>query len=181
LQAAVESLKKAREVERQASIERLAASAACLADYECAADVTMSWDQIRELDRAGATVGSHTQSHAILTQIPPDGVRRELAESKAAIEAALARPCTILAYPNGNYTPEVRNAAARVGYRLALTTQPGAWTPGCHPLMLPRINIWEGAVVNPAGAFSRAAFEYCVFWLAYRAKTLNAAAPGNYE
>lgn len=131
-------------------------------------DSTMSWEDIRRLDAAGVLFGSHTQSHQLLAQIPFDAALRELAESRAAIEQALGKPCTLLAYPNGSHAPEVREAAARAGYRAAFAVMPGAWTKDTDPLAIPRMNIWEGEVADSRGRFVRTAFEYSVIWRAYR-------------
>jgi hypothetical protein len=58
---------------------------------------------------------------------------------------------------------------------MAFTTIPGVFAPDTNPLLIPRINIWERKVTSPAGRFSRAAFEYAVFWKAARAVNPAAA------
>lgn len=129
-------------------------------------DETMSWSQAAELSSGDVTFGSHTQNHSILTTLTLGQVSRELSDSKQEIEKQLGEQCETFAYPNGNCDREIRNAVEAAGYSLAFTTRPGFWTKDCDSYLIPRINIWEGSLVNPAGSFSKIVFEYCVFWRA---------------
>ena len=70
---------------------------------------TLDWDSLRALTRDGLIeVGSHTSSHAHLTRLADDDLHRELAGSKAAIEAELGRSCPFIAYPYGEHDERVR-------------------------------------------------------------------------
>jgi peptidoglycan/xylan/chitin deacetylase (PgdA/CDA1 family) len=129
-------------------------------------NATLSWDEMTSLSRQGVLFGSHTCTHQILVQIDGTEVRRELTESREILERRLGAPCRTLAYPNGDCSPRVRELAAEAGYQLAFTTRPGVWSRNCDPLLIPRINIWEGKIVGRRGRFSRVAFEYSVFWKA---------------
>lgn len=64
-------------------------------------DTLMTWDQLRELRRAGMDVQSHTATHRILQTLSDDELRRELVESKQAIESELDEPVCAIAYPSG--------------------------------------------------------------------------------
>ena len=134
-----------------------------------AMDATMTWDDVHELAGGGVVFGSHTQSHPVLTCISSSEAQRELGESKKAIEERLGQECTLFSYPHGDSSLEVRALVARAGYRFAFLNSAGAWTCGSDPLLIPRINVWEGMLVGPAGRFSRVAFEYAAVWRAYRA------------
>jgi peptidoglycan/xylan/chitin deacetylase (PgdA/CDA1 family) len=76
----------------------------------------MNEDQLRRLAEAGMTVGSHTVSHPWLARIPLAEARREMEESKRALEALLGRPVQWLAYPSGNFNAAVAEAARGIGY-----------------------------------------------------------------
>jgi peptidoglycan/xylan/chitin deacetylase (PgdA/CDA1 family) len=130
----------------------------------------LALEELPALRRKGIDLGSHTYSHQILTQIPLEAAAKELRSSRAAIEGALLSPCETFAYPNGNCSLEIRNLVAQAGYKMAFTTQTGLWTSGCDPLQVPRINISEDRIVGPLGKFSRAMFEYQVFWRGRRAR-----------
>lgn len=77
---------------------------------------TMDWDELRGHCENGIEVGSHGVSHAHLTELADDELRRELVDSKAEIEAELGRPCTELAYPYGEHDRRVRAAVEAAGY-----------------------------------------------------------------
>lgn len=124
----------------------------------------MAWNQIRELSLRGVCIGSHTFSHQILTSIPAGTCRRELTLSRREIESRLQMPCATLAYPNGNHDASVHALATEAGYTLAFANRPGCWTKDTDFLQIPRVNIWERKLTNPAGRFSPAMAEYYLFW-----------------
>lgn len=125
---------------------------------------TMSWEQIQELHSRGIQIGSHTSTHPILTSIPEDQVRVELACSRRKIESRLRLPCRTLAYPNGDHDETAVQAARDAGYTRAFTTKRGLWTKHSSSLRIPRINISEQKLTGPFGRFSPAMAEYSLFW-----------------
>jgi peptidoglycan/xylan/chitin deacetylase (PgdA/CDA1 family) len=137
-------------------------------------DRTLSWAAIRDMRRRGISFGAHTQTHQILTEVPPDMARQEVRASKVEIESALLEDCDAFAYPNGDYSPETRQILADAGFRLAVTNLPGAWTLKSDRLAIPRSNICEDNVVGPSGTFSEAMFEYSTFWKALKATWADA-------
>jgi peptidoglycan/xylan/chitin deacetylase (PgdA/CDA1 family) len=132
-------------------------------------DHTLSWAAVAEMCRRGTSFGAHTQTHQILTKVTPDIARQEVSASKTAIESALLEDCDAFAYPNGDWSPETRQILADAGFRLAVTTTPGAWTSQSDHLAIPRLNICEDNIIGPTGRFSLAMFEYSTFWKAMRA------------
>lgn len=144
-------------------------------------DRTLSWAAIREMAERGVCIGSHTQTHQILTMISPDSARRELRDSKASIESMLSECCDTFAYPNGNWSPETRNLVAEAGYQVAVTTMSGAWTKDCDPLAIPRVNIFEDKVIGWNRRFSVTIFEYATFWKAWRAMKTNSKMSAAYQ
>lgn len=85
----------------------------------------MTWDQMRDMASKGFEFGSHTESHSDLTRLAPDVVRRELAASKAALEANLDRPCLYFSYPFGRTNPPVKHLVEAAGYEAAFTIAAG--------------------------------------------------------
>jgi len=77
------------------------------------------------MQQRGVTFGSHTLTHRRLTDLPEEQWRRELAESKRLLEEGLGRPVETLAYPYGDFSPEIGQAALEIGYRLCFSTRPG--------------------------------------------------------
>lgn len=76
----------------------------------------MNVDQIRSMAEAGMTIGSHTVTHPWLARIPIEETRRELADSKAALESILGPPVRWVCYPSGSFNPAVEDAARELGY-----------------------------------------------------------------
>lgn len=77
----------------------------------------MSWPEITAVADAGWEIGSHTRSHAWLTEIGDAELDEELAGSRQDIEDRMGRPCTSIAYPYGAVDDRVVRAAWRAGYR----------------------------------------------------------------
>ncbi len=101
---------------------------------------SMGWDELRALADRGWEIGSHTRSHPMLTRLSDAELDDELAGSRAACEAGVARPCRSLAYPYGDFDARVARAAAAAGYEQAATLfggQPDA--PGA--LEWPRVAV----------------------------------------
>ncbi len=98
----------------------------------------MSGAQLRELHGAGVMIGSHTVDHLKLAGLPPEAQRRQLAQSRAALEDLLGAPVVHLCYPFGSFDATTIRLAAECGYQSAVTCLRGAATPKDHPLVLPR-------------------------------------------
>jgi peptidoglycan/xylan/chitin deacetylase (PgdA/CDA1 family) len=130
---------------------------------------TMSWQDLQKIRELGATIGSHTMTHPILTCLPINAVTTELLEARQQIEAELDTPCGVLAYPNGNHNAEIRTVAAAAGYKAAFTTEPGLWTAATECFRIPRINVFEQKIIGLSGRFSPAMAGYYLFWRAFQA------------
>jgi peptidoglycan/xylan/chitin deacetylase (PgdA/CDA1 family) len=128
-------------------------------------DTTMTWDQVKELNRQGVGFGSHTSTHEILTTIPLAQAQEEIAGSRERIEQKLGKPCLLFAYPNGDCSDDVRKLVELAGYEFAFLDQtPGVWTRDCDPYLVPRVNVCEYHLVDAGGKFSPLIFDYAVVW-----------------
>lgn len=81
-----------------------------------------SWDELGELSRSGVAVQSHGKTHRAFSDISSAERRREVADSKAALETRLGGPVDVFAYPYGDDADgagDVRAALAESGYRAA--------------------------------------------------------------
>lgn len=102
----------------------------------------LSWEQVREMERHGLRFGSHTASHAILTQLPPEQLEIELTASKVRLDQETVHPSSWFCYPKGAFNPAVM-AAVRRHYDAALTTRRGAVRPGDDRFQLHRIGVHD--------------------------------------
>jgi peptidoglycan/xylan/chitin deacetylase (PgdA/CDA1 family) len=85
----------------------------------------MTSAQIREADRSGMEIGSHTANHPNLATLPAGAVRTQLAQSKEFLEQVVGHPVVSFCYPSGKYTSAVAAAVAAAGYQDATTTRFG--------------------------------------------------------
>jgi len=100
---------------------------------------TMTWDDLRAHAARGVKIGSHGVSHAHLTRLTDDEVRRELRDSQQAVEDELARPCPEFAYPYGEYDERVRGLVRAAGYERAYGLREG----GGGPFALHRLDLYR--------------------------------------
>lgn len=166
IESVVDRMKKMPPDDRERRIEQLETSIESGQALEAREllNRTMTWEQIQEISQRKTGIGSHTFSHQILTTVPADKGQEELTTSRRHIEATLKLPCSMLAYPNGNHNPDIRNAANKAGYTIAFANERGCWTKKTDLFRVPRINIWERKLTSPNGKFSRAMAEYYLFW-----------------
>jgi peptidoglycan/xylan/chitin deacetylase (PgdA/CDA1 family) len=111
------------------------------------ADLCMSWQEIAELAADPlVTIGAHTVNHQMLAKLPEKTVRSEMDLSRTVIEAALGVRPAHLSYPYGDPNsagPREFKIAAELGFKTAVTTQPGVLftAHGKHMMALPRISL----------------------------------------
>ncbi len=84
----------------------------------------LSWDEAREMNRDGMTIGSHTQTHAVLGQLTRQQQLEELSGSRAVLKEQLGAEVDVLAYPVGHrdsFSDETQSIAREAGYRAAFS------------------------------------------------------------
>ena len=104
-------------------------------------DGFLSEDQMRELDRGGVRIESHTLTHCVLSELDDPSARHELAESKRLLGAILDRPVRHLAVPRSGHSLRVRRLAREEGYVTVCCNAKGSSNGLSSPLALPRIVI----------------------------------------
>jgi peptidoglycan/xylan/chitin deacetylase (PgdA/CDA1 family) len=110
-------------------------------------------EQMREMDRSGVAVESHTLTHCILSELDPAAALHELTESKRRLSEILGRPVRHLAVPRSGHSRTVRALVRRAGYETACCNAKGSSNGWSSLLALPRIVIERD--MSP-GDFARA-------------------------
>ena len=77
----------------------------------------MGWDEIRELHKAGMTIGSHGFSHEILTNLLDTQIEEELRASKKYLERNLGFEVDTFSVPKGFCDDNVIQKAYDAGYK----------------------------------------------------------------
>ena len=84
---------------------------------------SISIDTVKKLmARPWISIGSHTKTHAILSETSDEQIQDELAGAKADLEKFFGVPIDYVAYPGGKIDARVMETAKNAGYRLAFTT-----------------------------------------------------------
>ncbi|MDX2308530.1 MAG: polysaccharide deacetylase family protein [Hyphomicrobium sp.] len=134
------------EVEMRAIVAELAASAG-IDTRAAAADLLMTWDEIRELAADPlVTLAAHTKGHLALAKLSEDEARAEIVESIARLEAEIGRKVRHFSFPYGDEAsagPREFRLAAEAGLETAVTTRKGL-VHARHartPTALPRVSL----------------------------------------
>ena len=100
-----------------------------------------SFGELYRLSDNGIEFGSHTTHHAFLPDLTVEESRKEIQESKSALEKILNHPVDLFSYPGGGFTEEIRKIVIESDYKGAVATHPGASYPNRDPYALKRIRI----------------------------------------
>jgi peptidoglycan/xylan/chitin deacetylase (PgdA/CDA1 family) len=101
----------------------------------------MSWAEVRELRSNGIEFGAHTRTHPDLTRLTDVQARREIVESKDAIENAIGCPVRTFAYPYGKFNRPVREIVSR-NFEAACSTNLGTASVESDRFLLERIDAY---------------------------------------
>ena len=103
--------------------------------------------ELRQLSSAGMTIGAHTLSHPMLSQLPSELAYAEICESRVRLEGALQKPVWAFAYPFGDppsVTPEILEMPQKAGYEAAFMNFGGGLGAELPPFALPRVHVTAG-------------------------------------
>ena len=103
----------------------------------------MNWDQIRELKKAGATIGSQTHTHLHMASSSAALNAADLEKSNARFRAELGEVPRIIAYPYGEYSLAVGKAAKDAGFTAGFGQHSGVLHTNADMSYLPRFAMNE--------------------------------------
>jgi len=130
--------------DRAAAVDRLRRGLAACNPRE--KHLMLSWDEVRAMYQNGISFGSHTCTHPILSKASADRVRREIVDSKLAIEINLRCKVQTFAYPVGrsqDFDDRTKSLLKEAGFRCAVTTRFGVNLPNQDLFELRRATPWE--------------------------------------
>lgn len=130
----------------------------------------MNWDQIRELKKAGVTIGNHSHTHLHMPIATPAQNAEELRLSNERFRAELGEAPTLIAYPYGEYSLAVRKASRDAGFVAGFGQHSGVLFSGTDMFYLPRF-----AMNETFGGIDR--FRLAVNALPLRVKDVSPADP----
>ena len=114
-----------------------------------AKELYMSWEEIRQLQRAGMLVAGHTHWHRPLSTLTNDELKTDLCVSRSLLNQNLGpQRLWPFSYPYGkknSYSGASIGLLQQLGYDCAFNTERGANTPGAPVFELNRIDC-NGAI-----------------------------------
>jgi len=110
-------------------------------------NLMMTDEELRMLHGMGIEIGGHTVNHPILSQLPLDQAKTEIAGCRDMLASKLDTDIRVFAYPNGSpgqdYRVEHVAAVRDAGFDLAVSTAWGPVRRSDDPLQLPRVGFDE--------------------------------------
>jgi len=101
----------------------------------------LSVREIKNLIKAGWTIGSHGMTHCDFKSLSPAAYLREISQSKKILEKKYSVPIHYFAYPKGRYDKTVTLFTRRAGYTLGLSMDDGLITSKTNLFAVPRAGV----------------------------------------
>lgn len=133
-------LKAMAEAERGRTLEALRAATPAPAP---GGRELLDWDEVDRLARGGVDVESHGATHAILTHLGDDEIRREIAAAREHLRERGHGRHDLFAYPSGGHDERVVRIAREAGHRAAVTVECGLASAASDPMRIPRVGLHD--------------------------------------
>lgn len=106
------------------------------------------------------SLGNHTSNHDVLTNYSPGEIRAQIGKAQEMIRSIVGKPPDFIAYPNGEISDEILEAARSAGMQFGLSVNPGRnrlpIEPGSLAAMkLKRFALMGDAAIEPQCHASR--------------------------
>ncbi len=124
--------------------------------------------QMKEMSDAGIDIESHSVTHPFIEGLTPDGFKKEVVESKKAIEKITGKSVDTFCYPYGGFKDFAPDVLKDAGYDAAFVTMPRDNSIAVDAYRLKRVKIASG----PFGSldFRIKASGYYMWFKAHRWK-----------
>lgn len=110
-------------------IELQVATDSIIPDKEMQSEELMTWQQLKEAKKYGISIGSHSHSHYVLSNMTVEDQKTELQKSKEILEKNLGFEIKSFAYPVGRYTDfnlETKKLLKECGYQVGYSFMTGS-------------------------------------------------------
>jgi peptidoglycan/xylan/chitin deacetylase (PgdA/CDA1 family) len=123
-------------------------------------ETTLTWPQIRELNRHEVVIGSHLCQHKNMTRLDAAEGLSELTLSKALITRKLNSACRHFAYPFGLFNRQTVEWVRNSGYESATTVMHATVPREYNHLTIPRMCVAPIHTLDDFAAILRGEFDY---------------------
>ena len=103
----------------------------------------LSYNQLKEIQKWGIDIGSHTKTHVFLPKVNDKKLWQEIFESKQEIQSRLGKEVNLFSYPMGGFNPQAQFFLKKSGYKGACTTNRGRYNIRADVFALRRIKMTE--------------------------------------
>lgn len=86
-------------------------------------------------------IGAHSHCHNLLDQIPVAEARASMARSAELLREWTGQEIAHFAWPNGNHSAALRDAAREIGFETAVALDGGLWRAGDDRFAIPRVGV----------------------------------------
>ncbi|MBF0355527.1 MAG: polysaccharide deacetylase family protein [Alphaproteobacteria bacterium] len=112
-------------------------------DVDGGSKLYMSWEQMREMARAGVAIGNHSATHPHMADLPPGAVQEEFQRSQQRFKDELGLAPDLMAYPYGEASLGVIEEAKKAGFSVGFGQHSGVAHLGAPLFYLPRFALNE--------------------------------------
>ena len=116
-------------------------------------DRLLTWNEVYELKKNNISVGAHTHSHTILTNVSLETANEEINKSKKIIEQKVGHRIADFSYPNGAFNSTIINLLHKAEFRSAVTGINKLSTFRTSPFEIHRKGINELRFIKNNGEF----------------------------
>jgi len=103
--------------------------------------------EVQQLAAAGMTIGAHSMTHSILSQLPRELAWAEMVECRARLESVIGKPIWAFAYPFGDAdstSPMILAMAKQAGFAAAFLNVGGGLGSELPLHAIPRVHVNSG-------------------------------------
>lgn len=116
-------------------------------NYTPPKNLMMSDNQIHEMSANGMTIGGHTMTHPILTEVSDKTAYKEISDGKLYLENVINKPVKCFAFPNGKPEKDYKYSHVKmvqdIGFDASVSTSYGVSNIKTDIYQLPRFTPWD--------------------------------------
>ena len=109
--------------------------------------------QLRELSSLGFQIGCHSMTHAYLSDLGDDALRREIMDPKTQLEQLIGKPVEHFSCPGGRYNRRVIAMVQKEGYRTLATSNSRANSANADSFELGRVSVMRGTTLHDFNSY----------------------------
>ena len=115
------------------------------------------------------SLGNHTKDHAILTNYSDSEIQEQIHGCQDAVREMTGKSPQMIAYPNGNESPEIRKVVRDCGLQFGVLTRPGKnrlpiEAGSSEAMTLKRFTLWGDREVDAQCRISRSTMSFYRFF-----------------